>query len=399
MSLDILHIASHSINVGDGALIQGMRARFAPLLPRPARYHDRDIVAFNSPDGNMDLGDLQFDEYDLILVGGGGTIDGKPYRQNSGMAFPLGGSEIRNGHIPLCYVALGYNLFPGEELHCCDALVEVLRACADLDIPFSVRNDGSLPRLKEAVGDAADRVVEVPDPGFFVPAATTPVPQIESNRPAVLLQIAGDNLTRRVAATGKASWFGKRSKGAVVDLARQSAELVTWLVEQCDVDVVLAPHITKDLAVTAAVYEFLKPTIGRYRVRTLGVVSARQAPQFFAAYRQADLVIGMRGHSVICAVGLERPCIALSTHDKVRGFMENCRLQDWTVDYGKDWMDETKQKAITLLSEPAAYHAARREGTQEFSTRFDSFLTRCRDRWLKGSSRKQAADAAARRPA
>jgi polysaccharide pyruvyl transferase WcaK-like protein len=347
----------------------------------------------------MDLSDVRFEDFHLVLVGGGGTIDGKPYRRKSGMAFPLSGEQIRGQRIPLCYVALGYNLFQGEQLHCRNALADVLRACVDLDIPFSVRNDGSLNRLQEAVGDAADQVVEVPDPGFFVPVAEDRVPRMDSSRPTVLLQIAGDNLTRRLGAVATKRWFGKRSGNAVGELARQAAELVTWLVEQCDVDVVLAPHISKDLAVTAAVFDYLKPAIARYRVRSLGIVSARQAPLFFAAYQQADLVIGMRGHSVICAVGLDRPCIALSTHDKVRGFMENCGLNAWTVDYGRDWVEQTKRQTLSLLSEPARYHVARQAGTRDFAARFDSFLAKCRDRWLPDFAQPPAADAAVRRPA
>lgn len=57
-----------------------------------------------------------------------------------------------------------------------------------------------------------------------------------------------------------------------------------------------------------------------------------QLTYFFDAYKKASVVIGMRGHSVICGVGLNTPTIALSSHSKVKGFMNMVGLSDRVID-------------------------------------------------------------------
>jgi polysaccharide pyruvyl transferase WcaK-like protein len=63
---------------------------------------------------------------------------------------------------------------------------------------------------------------------------------------------------------------------------------------------------------------------------------AGAAPAFFDLYRGADMVIGMRGHSVICAVGASTPVLGLGSHDKVSGFLAEVGLGDWAVDLTDD---------------------------------------------------------------
>jgi hypothetical protein len=379
--VSVLHIASQNINIGDGALIHGIRHHLKRVADRPFSIANHDIVDFTTPRGNMSLQDVDFSQHELTLVGGGGTISGSSSLVESGMAFPLSGQEIRRQRPSLAYVALGYNLFPGEELHCAEQLAEVLRACADCNIPFSVRNDNSLERLQQAVGNAADDVVEVPDPGFFVrPPDNYVVPQIVPGRPVVVVQVAGDNLSKRLGAPDpkrRRWWWPKKSQRPERVFLRQITDLVRWLIVEFGVQVVLAPHITRDLAVTRDVIDGLEAKYKRNHVRVLGVAHPQFAPHFFAAYQQADLVIGMRGHSVICATGLGTPCLAISTHDKVGGFMRKCGLEKWSVQWNDDFPSLLRQHCRELLTDPSEQHAAREQGTRDFDQRFASFMQRC----------------------
>jgi len=387
----VLHAASHQINVGDGALIMGMRGALARVASTPVAFTDAEVVDFVG-----DLSALQGENFgqrhDLILVGGGGAISGGRNFAASGMACPLGGNDIRRLRPPLAYVALGYNLFPGQPFFHKKSLIDVLRATAELEIPFSVRNDGSLERLQELAGLAADHVVEVPDPGFFVTADPDyHVPQFQGERRRVVLQVAGDNLEHRLALAERGRDFRwrrkpeKRRRRAFID---DMARLVRWLVEKQHAQVVLAPHITRDLTITAEILERAPNAIVRPHVRVLGVPHPKSAAQFFAAYARADLVIGMRGHSVICAVGLGTPCLAISTHDKVAGFMRKCGLSDWTVAWTRDFYERMQAAASELLERPEKQLAARAASTAGFGARFDQFMGRC---WRKRRTRAAAA--------
>lgn len=378
MSARVLHVASHRINVGDGALIGAIQRRLARLAGADVAFDDFDIVDLEPEYGGAHLGELT--GYALVLVGGGGTIDNKRARAPSGMAFPMSGAEIRKSAVPLAFVALGYNLFGGTRLRNAAALADVIAACEERGFPFSVRNDGSLARLRDALGAPADSVVEVPDPGFFVevdPAHV--VPQFSGHRPRVLLQMAADNPGFRFGGGGE--WFGRvRNRlplGAERRLTRGLAHVVERMVTQHDAEVVLAPHIAPDLELAAAVLEGLPKRVARKRVRVLGVPDPSRAAQFFSAYAQADLVIGMRGHAVICACGLAVPCVALSTHPKVAGFMSACGLDDWVVEYGGGFADEVVAHASALLADSGTWRTRRDAATQDWGERFDALLARC----------------------
>jgi polysaccharide pyruvyl transferase WcaK-like protein len=369
----VLHIASHEINVGDGALIDGIRGQLDAVADRPIDYQPLDVVPLGSGAAAFDPAILA--DYDLVLIGGGGTIDGSVNHTESGMALPLGGAAIRQSPTPLAFVAIGYNLFPGQTLHCRGPLIDLLDACRQRGFPFSVRNDSSHERLVEAVGDAARDVVEVPDPGFFIrPDRSYVVPQMTGRRPTVLLQLAGDNLERRLGAAPCRRWFARRPERTRRGFVDQIADLIAWLVTQRHAEVVLAPHITRDLRLTAEVIDRLPMSLARPHVRVLGVPHPSHAPQFFQAYAEADLVIGMRGHSVICAVGLRVPCVAISTHAKVAGFMRKCELSRWSIPWSEHFGSEVRQACAQLLDAPSAQLAARDAATANFHDRFAQFM-------------------------
>lgn len=378
MTARVLHVASHRINVGDGALIGAIQRRLSRVAGADITFDDFDIVDFEPEYGGALLGDLS--RYALVVVGGGGTIDNKRTRAPSGMAFPMSGEEIRRSPVPVAFVALGYNLFGGTRLRNSAALADVIAACAERGFPFSVRNDGSLPRLRSTLGAAADPVVEVPDPGFFVEVDPVHVvPQFSGHRPRVLVQMAGDNPGFRFGGGGE--WLGRARNrvplGAERRLARGLAHLVERLVAGHDAEVVLAPHIAPDLPLAAAVLARLPARVARKRVRVLGVPDPARAAQFFAAYAQADVVIGMRGHAVICACGLAVPCVGLSTHPKVAGFMAACGLADWVVEYQAGFADEVGERASALLADPGTWRARRDAATRDWGERFDALLARC----------------------
>lgn len=382
----VLHIASHNINVGDGALISSIQRRLRAITATDIAYDEVDIVDFEPEFGGLKLDTIDFSPYALALVGGGGTIDSKKSRTISGMAFPMSGKRLRSLQTPLAYVGLGYNLFWGQPLRGREALREVLKVCQDQDIPFSVRNDSSLERLREAMGDTASSVIEIPDPGFFIEVdrSYTP-PQFTARRPRILLQLAADNDAQRFSLL-RNDFLDRVANRLPFEkghnLSTEIARLVVWLVKEHDAQVIFAPHITTDLSLVANVLQQLPVTVARKNTTVLGIPHPQNAHLFFSTYAQADLVIGMRGHSVICAVGLDVPCIALSTHPKVSGFMEKCGLGAWVVDYNLQFEEHLRDLTRKLLTNPQPYHSARATGTANFATRFDDFLRLC---WSKVS--------------
>lgn len=375
----VLHIASHNINIGDGALISSIQNYLALISSSRIQYDNLDILNFSPPYGHLSLDSIEFSPYDLVLVGGGGTIDGHKTRVN-GMVFPLTGNQLRTFPTSLAFVALGYNLFPGEELHGRDQLINLLNVCAEKDIPFSVRNDGSLERLHEEVVTAAAHVVEIPDPGFFVNCEKTCSVVKDDGRPRVLIQLAGDKLDKRLGRQTQSTWnrFVRKTASDPIEAFTDAiTRVIEWLANSYEAEITLAPHITTDLSIVAEVCKRLPTPIERRQVHVLGITHPRNAGRFFAAYSDADLVIGMRGHSVICAVGLRVPCIAICTHSKISGFMEKCGLAPWAIPATGGLEEHLYQLCSELLSSPDTYLAKRDAGTRDFESRYVAFLERC----------------------
>lgn len=378
----ILHVASHHINVGDGALIWAIQNRLKHVAGEALHFDNIDVVDFDASYGGLSIETLNFDQYDLILVGGGGTIDARRDRIVSGMAFPLGAEQIRQLNTPLAYIGLGYNLFYAEPFRCKDALINVIEACKARNFPFSVRNDTSLERLRHAIGTTGDYVEEIPDPGYFIQADPNHhAPQfIDDHHPRIILQIAADNAAKRYSTLHNDLWnrvLTKLSINTTGTIETSIAALISWLVQTFDAHVVLAPHITTDLQITANIINQVPKKIRRKSVRVLGVAHPQKAPQYFSGYADADLIIGMRGHSVICAVGLGRPCIGLSSHPKIRGFMEKCGLEDYVLDYSDNFLPTLQQMVERMFQDTDSYHQRRITGTRDFEIRFDNFIRKC----------------------
>jgi hypothetical protein len=297
------HLTSHNINVGDGAFIGVIQSYM-----RGCEIDNVDIIS-------IDVTNVDLSHYDKVVVGGGGVITSQRVKSCSALESGVSTSMLDERY---SFVALGYNTFYGQDYNMRDELRELVGRANDLGIPFSVRMDGGKERILEEVGIDIE---EIPDPGLFIEVdeSYTP-PQIDPNRLNVVMQVAGDNPELR---------------GEYVNVL---ANLAGLLIHDCGVNIILAPHITRDLEVTSEVATHLSDKYFRGSLCMTGIVHPRNAAQYFKVYKDADLVIGMRGHSVICGVGLGTPTVAIDTHPKVGGFMRKVGLGDWVmreqVDYG-----------------------------------------------------------------
>lgn len=338
--VNIAHIASHSINIGDGAIINGIQESFRDrlfLLNKGVKFTPIDIVDFINPEP-FTAEQLDCGNYDLIIVGGGGTIDGAP-RTESGFAFRMEVGELRKLRTPIAFCGIGHNIFPMRRLKNPDKLKEFLQVCNELDIPFSVRNDLSLSRLQSALGEGLKHVDVIPDPGFFVNTcgtASSALP-LDNRRRRILLQFSADNLEARF-----------ETEEGLRQVLNAVLTKVYGMAKKHDLELVFAPHTAPDLfLITTAISAIMNADqpFFREKIRILELGHASRARDFFSNYRECDLVIGMRGHSVICATGLGVPVIALSTHPKVEGYMRELGLSRWIV------TPQTIDKMDTLVEE------------------------------------------------
>ena len=374
--LKILHIASHELYVGDGALNQVFRERLQALSDRPLAFTLLDAIV-QPP--QLTAGDVA--GFDLVLVGGGGGINNSRRASRTGTELPMSLAEYRAAKPAFAFVALGHNLYGSERFRHGPALTQLLHVVEERGDFFSVRNDGSRARIAEAIGaDPARTIEEVPDPGFFI--ASPSVRPIEAgDRPYALLQIAGQSLWLRLGGglhrrvLHRAFAFGTRGLAA----ALADWGMRCW--RDHGLDILLAPHVDADVPLAAEVLRLLYARAGAAALhrpfRMGGTPHPLHAKSFFSAYAAAEMIVGMRGHAVICGVGSGRPLIALSTHPKVAGFMRACGLDDWSVPLSSRVADDLTHRTRLLRADGgAAFVAARAKATAGFSAQLDGFLTR-----------------------
>jgi polysaccharide pyruvyl transferase WcaK-like protein len=283
----ICHAYAQNYNFGDNALAYGVKNAFLKYFSNVARFEDIDV---HSTVFDKHVIKKINNTYDLFLIGGGGLIHTV---EKEFWLFNMANRDISRVRIPMVFFGLGYNNFQGKPLH--PRAIDNVKLLQRAAVSFSIRNDGSVGRLRESGLDFA----EVPDPGFFVDG-NHPKPDIKGDY--VILQLAND----------------------APELRNVNQEFVDNIVKICKTlvrkkyTVVLAPHCYPDIWISNEVVS---------KCNSKKVVSwdwchfIRKdcVAEGLGYYKYAKFVLAMRGHAQICPMGMNVPVISMINHPKHLG--------------------------------------------------------------------------------
>ena len=284
-------------------------------------FDERRLAAVNATDG--------------LIVGGGGLFlpDTAP-NGNSGWQWNIADDVLARITVPLVVFAVGYNMFEGQSFEGQTAagqnfegttdgvdgaggrFARSLRALVERSTFVGLRNHGSVDRVRELLpGPLADRIGWQPCPTAITDLLADPPGRIElpgtGTEPGdVLLNCAYDRAGRR---------FGD-------DYGTFLGQLRDWLVstrEQADVRYVA--HCVDD--------ERFVSDLRREHGITLPVIAMYNLTpaQIHEHYRQARLVVGMRGHAGMIPFGCGTPIISLISHPKLGYFLDDIDRPHWGV--------------------------------------------------------------------
>lgn len=267
-----------------------------------------------------------------LVIGGGGLFlpDTAPNR-NSGWQWNISDDTLKRIDVPLAIIAVGYNLFPGQEFTG-SAFAKSLEALIDKASVVGLRNHGSVNRIKSSLpADLAEKVE-------FLPCPTTVLNRIHAHSTDPLAPGTGRVLIN--AAFDRASRRFGDGYGAFVD---QMAEYIKGL-QARGAEVGLAAHLPADEklgADLASMHGISLPIEGLYDM-TLD--------EGYDTYRRASLVVGMRGHATMIPFGLNTPVMSIISHPKMRYFLEDIDRLDWGVDVdAPDLASSLLTKSLDIL--------------------------------------------------
>lgn len=248
-----------------------------------------------------------------LVVGGGGLFlpDTSP-NGNSGWQWNVPPAALDALNVPVYAFAVGFNLFTGQRFKG-DLFRRSLIAFTRKAEFVGLRNTGSIERVRDMLP------AELQDKVRFVPCPTTVLEHIRPDLPAgrsgsgtVLLNAAFDRSERRFGG-GYADFLAQ-----IVELAEKAGK--------GGAEVRIAAHTRGDLRLAKdleAAHDLTLP------VDELHYMDQADA---LAVYRQASLVIGMRGHATMIPFGLGTPVLSIVSHPKMRYFLEDVDRVDWGYD-------------------------------------------------------------------
>lgn len=331
-SLRILHIGAFDRNIGDNIALYNAKLSW--------QRHNRKIIW-----SNFDIGQYWFyggskkdliknfsefkDNFDAILVGGGGLIEYGGYEDKlTGYKLPFDKEILKAVEIPVFFHGVGVNIFRGG-IDYNDKAKKALQETIDYSAGFSVRNDGSFQKLKNWLKLDVTNVDVVPDPGLLY------LDKFYSERKYKL-------------SKGGIQPAFNGSSGINIERFKDNKN-IDYL-SNFTKDLILYPHTLKDYNRFKA-----KPIISQEEF-TKDYTATDQVYKFLEFYKEVDYLIAMRGHGQLISLGIGLPGIYFSTQDKVEDFSNLNGFENYNVDIlNPKWKKLLKEKINELTKDNSQY--------------------------------------------
>lgn len=377
--MKLLHLANwNSTNIGNGALVYGtervLREDIDADMQFTAEPWDEYIIE-NSP------GPRAFDEtfvdlintHDGLLVNGAVTFNGREPLKEAGMRFNLPLELWPKIKKPVIFYGNSYRFWPNQTYHNIDKLRETIAYITEApNVFFGIRNDGTKQFLESLIGAESDRIIEVPDPGMYVPAEENNYPEIHPTRKNVMISLNNEDEEGRFPDPSKKHRF-----------IQAVATTMEKIAQSFDVQFILVPHYFDDYKIMSELIELLPPKIVHQRTISTGLLHVPQTPYFYGRYAKADLALSMRIHSLSPSIGLGLPVVPLVSQTRVSDFLEHISLDDLAVDVFDENVEEqllTKthyalENSDTVAGRVRDAAALSREQTHSVNTTIQAMLS------------------------
>ncbi len=275
---------------------------------------------------------------DFALFGGGGLFlpdqKGAQTSNNTGWQINIPKSEYPRFSIPYFGAAIGFNWFRFSDFDkkiIRDSAIAFLENACEVGI----RNKGSIKDLEEITG--------VKNKMFWLPCPTTLLKKlIQSDINVNIKQnLRSQILEKRFCSNNKNLKIGinlscdRLKQRGINDETLSSLRAALEILKEQGHSIIYLAHKDLDL------YAYKK--LGSSLFNDLINISTYGPNEIVESYLNFDIVLGGRGHSLMIPFGIGIPIISLTTHNKQKYFMEDCKLSNFSIE-----ITELPKEIITL---------------------------------------------------
>jgi hypothetical protein len=379
--MKILHLANwNSTNIGNGALIFGTQRLLAEDSKEPIEFIPE---AWDDYTFGLKLFDWRFvnlvnSKADALMVNGAVTMNAfRRFTKNTGMRFDLPIELWDKIKKPMIFYGISYRCWPFQEYPNKAALKKTFEYMINRkDVFFGVRNDGTKEWIRRTLGLDSPRIIEVPDPGAFVPANDAKYPELHPAKKNVIIAFNNEDAVYRFA-TGmeRKLWnlglrlmeqpkleklfeklgFYKKERTRII---RELAQAMEGIAGHHNVQFILAPHYLDDYGMIDELISVINERVAHQLTVSTGLLKVSETAFFYGRYKKADLAISMRVHSMSPSIGLGIPVIPVTSQGRMRVYLEKVGLSHIAVDVKKEsFGKDIANRAVALLSDPHAFRA------------------------------------------
>lgn len=324
----VLHIGFHrSNNAGDTSLFKAIE-----LLLKD-QIKNLNYVRHNLHQTVTQESVAYFNQFDLIIVGGGGLFL-KDTNSNavSGWQWPCPEELYSQIKTPIALFAIGYNKFRNQS-DFSDAFYSNIAALLKNSVLWGIRNKGSIQKVVASLQGQTTDIVK------YQPCVTTFLSRLldlkRSNTPnkKIGLNIAFDRHHKR---------YGPEEYQIFNNIISAIEDLISL-----GYKVDLINHVNTDarfnLWLSGRSIELdninLQGTTLNYQI---------------SVFQDYDMIIGTRGHAQMIPFGVGTPIFSLISHDKLGYFLEDIQRPNWGVEIKDPQLTKAivdRVKALDLATE------------------------------------------------
>lgn len=346
MSIRALHIASFNGNIGDMANHIGFYETLKYALNKEIEYEQLEMRKFyrNWRECSFDDKFVEYaNTFDMVIFGGGSFMRLEWDDSENGTTIDISIENLKKIKSKIIFNGLGCHKTQGTNSAIIKKFKTFVDYCVSADnILFTVRNEGSKNNIVELLGtEYQDKIIEVPDGGFYTHIPTYPHNEYIEGEKYIAINVAGNHAITKDEAFMKS--LGKM--------------LESILIEREYIRIVFMPHIMKDYEAIVALYKYIADNLVRTRISCAPYLNGERTDglYLFDLYRNAAVTLGMRFHSNVCPIGLNKPTIGFGTDKAINDMYDNVKLSRRYINFERQSMEDLKNILIEAIDNPDVF--------------------------------------------